>query len=74
MQRVEIVQLINENKFSPVDLGKRFDCSQSTTSKIAKTKMLFYGTQKRTGLLVASERDLGMTILGSLMHGREMPH
>ena len=35
-QRVEIVQLINENKFSQVDLGKRFDCSQSTISKIAK--------------------------------------
>ena len=81
VQQVEIVQLINENKFSQVDLGKHFDCSQSTILKIAKkTKMLFYGTQKRTGSLVASERDLGRmtrsrqhSLLGSLMHRHEMP-
>ena len=37
-QRIEIVKLLEEKKLSQVELAKRFDCSQSTISKIAKNK------------------------------------
>ena len=45
-QRVEIVQLINETKFSQVDLGKHFDCSQSTISKIEKKEAILRHTEE----------------------------
>ena len=37
-QRIEIVKLLEEKKLSEVELAKRFDCSQSTVSKIATNK------------------------------------